>query len=71
MFRALGATWVLPVHHSTFRLSREPVNEPVRRFLAAAGEERWRVLPTGVGATWHLPEGGAVTGGTAREEGPA
>ena len=54
MFRALDATWVLPVHHSTFRLSREPRDEPVRRFLAAAGEERWRVLPTGVGATWSL-----------------
>jgi L-ascorbate metabolism protein UlaG (beta-lactamase superfamily) len=55
MSRALGATWVLPVHHSTFRLSREPVGEPVRRLLAAAGEERWRVLPTGIGATWTLP----------------
>jgi L-ascorbate metabolism protein UlaG (beta-lactamase superfamily) len=52
MFKALGAEYVLPVHHSTFRLSREPVDEPVRRFLAAAGQERWRVLPTTVGATW-------------------
>lgn len=67
MFRALGATWVLPVHHSTFRLSREPLDEPVRRFLAAAGEERWRVLPTGVGATWHLPEQERA----GHEEGPA
>jgi hypothetical protein len=55
MFRALGAQWMLPVHHSTFRLSREPVEEPVRRLLAAAGEERWRVLPTDVGATWMMP----------------
>ena len=55
MFRALGATWLLPVHHSTFRLSREPVDEPVRRLLAAAGEERWRVLPTTLGATWTMP----------------
>ncbi len=67
MFRALGATWVLPVHHSTFRLSREPLDEPVRRFLAAAGEERWRVLPTGVGATWQLPEPERA----GRAEGPA
>jgi L-ascorbate metabolism protein UlaG (beta-lactamase superfamily) len=56
MFRALGATWVLPVHHSTFRLSREPLDEPVHRLLAAAGEERWRVLPTTLGATWSMPE---------------
>jgi L-ascorbate metabolism protein UlaG (beta-lactamase superfamily) len=55
MFRALGAEWLLPVHHSTFRLSREPFDEPVRRLLAAAGEERWRVLPTGIGATWTMP----------------
>ncbi len=57
MFRALGATWLLPVHHSTFRLSREPVDEPVRRLLAAAGEEQWRVLPTTLGATWTMPAG--------------
>jgi L-ascorbate metabolism protein UlaG (beta-lactamase superfamily) len=57
MFRALGAKWILPVHHSTFRLSREPVDEPVRRLLATAGEERWRVLPTTLGATWTMPAG--------------
>jgi L-ascorbate metabolism protein UlaG (beta-lactamase superfamily) len=54
MFRALGAEYVLPVHHSTFRLSREPVDEPIRRFLAAAGHERWRVVATQVGATWSV-----------------
>jgi L-ascorbate metabolism protein UlaG (beta-lactamase superfamily) len=52
MFRRLGAEYVLPVHHSTFRLSREPVGEPIQRFLAAAGQERWRVVGTEVGATW-------------------
>jgi L-ascorbate metabolism protein UlaG (beta-lactamase superfamily) len=55
MFKALGAEYVLPVHHSTFRLSREPVDEPIRRFLAVAGEERWRVVVTEVGATWSAP----------------
>ncbi|HEU4680589.1 MAG TPA: MBL fold metallo-hydrolase [Gemmatimonadales bacterium] len=55
MFRALGAEYVLPVHHSTFRLSREPVDEPIRRFLAAAGGESWRVVLTEVGATWSMP----------------
>lgn len=54
MFRRLGAEYVLPVHHSTFRLSREPVTEPLERFLAAAGAERWRVVGTGLGATWTL-----------------
>jgi L-ascorbate metabolism protein UlaG (beta-lactamase superfamily) len=55
MFKALGAEYLLPIHHSTFRLSREPVDEPVRRLLAAAGSERWRVVITEVGQTWSLP----------------
>jgi L-ascorbate metabolism protein UlaG (beta-lactamase superfamily) len=56
MFRRLGATYVLPVHHSTFRLSREPLSEPIERFLAAAGAERWRVVGTEVGATWSMDD---------------
>ncbi|HEY3011541.1 MAG TPA: MBL fold metallo-hydrolase [Gemmatimonadales bacterium] len=52
MFKRLNADYVLPVHHSTFRLSREPVDEPIRRFLAAAGREHRRVVGTEVGATW-------------------
>jgi L-ascorbate metabolism protein UlaG (beta-lactamase superfamily) len=56
MFRSLGATWVLPIHHSTFRLSREPTDEPIRRFLAAAGPDRWRVVLTRIGDTWLMPK---------------
>jgi L-ascorbate metabolism protein UlaG (beta-lactamase superfamily) len=55
MFRQLDARFVMPVHHATFRLSREPTDEPIRRFLAAAGEERWRVTTTDVGGTWSIP----------------
>ena len=58
MFRATGAEYLLPVHHSTFRLSREPAGEPLARLFAAAGPERWRIIPTDVGATWTLPEDG-------------
>jgi L-ascorbate metabolism protein UlaG (beta-lactamase superfamily) len=54
MFQRLSARYVLPVHHSTFRLSREPVDEPIQRFLEAAGSERWRVVGTEVGATWSM-----------------
>jgi L-ascorbate metabolism protein UlaG (beta-lactamase superfamily) len=54
MFRRLGAQYVLPIHHSTFRLSREPVDEPLRRFLSAAGNERWRIIGTGIGSSWTL-----------------
>lgn len=54
MSRDMRAQYVLPVHHSTFRLSREPTDEPIRRFLAAAGTERWRIVAPEVGATWSL-----------------
>jgi L-ascorbate metabolism protein UlaG (beta-lactamase superfamily) len=54
MFRRLQARYVLPVHHSTFRLSREPLTEPIERFLTAAGAESWRVVGTEVGATWTM-----------------
>jgi L-ascorbate metabolism protein UlaG (beta-lactamase superfamily) len=55
MFKALGAEYVLPVHHSTFRLSREPAGEPIQRLLAAAGTEKWRVLGTDIGTTTVVP----------------
>ena len=55
MFKRLGAEYVLPVHHSTFRLSREPVDEPLQRFMAAAGAESWRVIGREIGATSEVP----------------
>ena len=57
MFQALGAEYLLPIHHSTFRLSREPMDEPVRRLLAVAGAERDRVIITEVGQSWSRPPG--------------
>ncbi len=39
MARAAGVRWLLPVHHSTFRLSDEPMGEPMERLLAAAGQQ--------------------------------
>jgi L-ascorbate metabolism protein UlaG (beta-lactamase superfamily) len=56
MAREMGADYILPMHHSTFRLSREPADEPRRRLLAAAGRESWRVALTEIGQTWTLPE---------------
>jgi L-ascorbate metabolism protein UlaG (beta-lactamase superfamily) len=31
------ADFVLPMHHSTFRLSHEPMHEPIERLMTAAG----------------------------------
>jgi L-ascorbate metabolism protein UlaG (beta-lactamase superfamily) len=56
MARDMDARHVLPVHHSTFRLSREPAEEPIARLMAAAGPEQDRVALTRVGETWVLPE---------------
>jgi L-ascorbate metabolism protein UlaG (beta-lactamase superfamily) len=56
MAREMGAEFILPIHHSTFRLSREPAGEPIKRMLAAAGRERRRVAITEIGETWTLPE---------------
>ncbi len=57
MALSMRARHVLPIHHSTFRLSREPVDEPVSRLLAAAGPaNRGRVILTQVGQSWELPE---------------
>lgn len=50
----MDATYIMPMHHSTFRLSREPVQEPIERLLAAAGNERWRVALTEPGQTWTM-----------------
>lgn len=55
MGRQMDATHVLPVHHQTFRLSREPDGEPLERLFRVAGDERWRIAATGLGETWHLP----------------
>lgn len=54
MRREMDATYILPMHHSTFRLSREPVKDPIKRLLAAAGNERWRIALTEPGQTWTM-----------------
>lgn len=56
MAQDMGARHVLPVHHSTFRLSREPAQEPMTRLMAAAGPDRDRVVVTRIGQTWVLPQ---------------
>jgi L-ascorbate metabolism protein UlaG (beta-lactamase superfamily) len=46
-------TYVVPMHHSTFRLSNEPVAEPLKRFLAAMGDQRSRAVVTSIGQVWY------------------
>lgn len=46
------ADFVLPIHHSTFRLSHEPMEEPIQRMLAAAGPEIDRIAMRAIGGLW-------------------
>jgi L-ascorbate metabolism protein UlaG (beta-lactamase superfamily) len=49
-----GAEFVLPVHHQTFQLSREPHFEPIERLVAAAGATPSRVCIHEIGEEFHL-----------------
>lgn len=59
MFTAIGGVasrngLLLPVHHSTFELSDEPVEEPMRRLLEAAGDRSDHVLRARPGDVFEL-----------------
>ncbi|HVT87445.1 MAG TPA: MBL fold metallo-hydrolase [Tepidisphaeraceae bacterium] len=43
---------LLPMHHSTFRLSHEPMAEPMQRLLSIAGADRDRIVAHQVGDMW-------------------
>ncbi len=52
MFRAMNANRLLPVHHSTFELSDEHVDEPMQRLVRAAGADYARLITTAPGELW-------------------
>jgi L-ascorbate metabolism protein UlaG (beta-lactamase superfamily) len=52
MFTGSGAANLLPVHHSTFPLGDEHIDEPMERLLAAAGPERAKVIRAKQGDVW-------------------
>ena len=54
MANQAGADYILPVHHQTFQLSREPNLEPVERILAAAGNSPDRICLQTIGEEFHL-----------------
>lgn len=55
MFKESGGKWLVPIHWNTFVLSREPVEEPIQRLIAAAGEEKDRIVVERQGETYTLP----------------
>lgn len=49
--------YLLPMHHSTFVLSDEPLEEPLQRLIAAAGEREHTVVGRELGVAWTSPNG--------------
>ena len=50
-----GARHIVPVHHQTFRLSNEPMHEPIERFEAALRSEPERIALRQIGETFVCP----------------
>lgn len=48
-----GADFILPVHHRTFELGREPAGEPMERLLRAAGASPDRICLREIGQEFH------------------
>ncbi|HTW87467.1 MAG TPA: MBL fold metallo-hydrolase [Candidatus Binataceae bacterium] len=55
MFESTRANYLIPIHWGTFRLSKEPLGEPIHRLLKAAGNQSDRVVLRTIGATWTMP----------------
>jgi L-ascorbate metabolism protein UlaG (beta-lactamase superfamily) len=51
-----GARYIVPVHHQTFRLSNEPMHEPIERFTAALAKEPERIALRQIGETFVCPK---------------
>lgn len=56
MHEMVKGRFLLPMHHSTFRLSDEPLGEPLKRLVAAAGHHAPRIVGRELGAVWSHPE---------------
>jgi L-ascorbate metabolism protein UlaG (beta-lactamase superfamily) len=55
MFQSTGARYLVPIHWGTFKLSKEPMEEPLQRLIAAAGNEQDRIVIRKIGGTWTMP----------------
>jgi L-ascorbate metabolism protein UlaG (beta-lactamase superfamily) len=55
MHQQAGGEFLLPMHHSTFRLGDEKPGEPLARLVSAAGTLRHRIIGTRLGEIWSYP----------------
>jgi L-ascorbate metabolism protein UlaG (beta-lactamase superfamily) len=51
-----GARYIVPIHHQTFRLSNEPMHEPIERFQAALQDEPERIALRRIGEQCVCPK---------------
>ncbi len=49
-----GAEYLLPIHHQTFALSREPLLEPILRFQTAVGDAQYRLAVKAIGGEFKI-----------------
>lgn len=50
-----GANYFVPIHHETFALGYEPIEEPAARLQAAVVDPGQRLLATHIGETFRVP----------------
>ncbi|MHB8382943.1 MAG: MBL fold metallo-hydrolase [Candidatus Binataceae bacterium] len=70
MFQQTGAKYLLPIHWGTFKLSKEPMDEPLSRLIRAAGDQSDRIVLRQIGGTWQLPKSDALRAAAAGEPAP-
>jgi L-ascorbate metabolism protein UlaG (beta-lactamase superfamily) len=54
MFEETSAHYLVPIHWGTFKLSREPMTEPLQRLIAAAGNQANRIVLRHIGGSWTM-----------------
>ena len=65
MYTQSGAKYLMPMHHSTFKLSDEPLDEPLKRLLTVAGNYQSRIVAHSLGQIWSDDLVSVVTGATS------
>jgi len=55
MAEQAGAKYFVPIHHQTFKLSSEPMDEPAARIRSLFKREPDRLLAVNVGETFRVP----------------
>lgn len=53
----IGTGWVIPMHWGSFKISQEPMDEPMARFVKAAEGKLDKIAIKETGATWVLRRG--------------